>query len=417
MKRVGGYWNIGCLAIGLVFLGYILSVATRQAVFGARKSAFKEQMKQIALALHQYHDRFEAFPPAYTVDKEGRPLHSWRVLILPQMGQQDLYQQIHLNERWDSPHNKQYHNRRPYLFGHPLVRDTVAGEAHILAVVGRDTIWPEQYSATTASCERGTSNTGMLTEYSGGEINWMEPRDLSRKDLRNKVFPAGTTKSTGAFDGVFLTFVDGHVRIIGPKVDRQLISAFFGRGVKNEPLQGVKWGPDTGPSLSDIPEPKLASAYASSRVEAYLDSPLDGTRNVVYCATFQICWDELRNRAKGPPAFRRKSNLVESLNRESFPLENLRRESYVALSGSGNEVVSKITNELERRFLRQEHLAKGQEGSALIIYCYLLKQLPFSVDFERFGIPLLFSTAIEAQKSRDSESIPLTTRASEWRRC
>jgi len=48
----------------------------------------KNNLKQIGLAFHDYHDKFGSFPPAYTVDSNGRLLHSWRSLLLPYLAQQ-----------------------------------------------------------------------------------------------------------------------------------------------------------------------------------------------------------------------------------------------------------------------------------------------------------------------------------------
>ena len=76
-----------------------------------RATACENNLKQIGISLHNYHDVHNAFPPLYTVDANGKPLHSWRVLILPFIEQSVLYEAIRLNEPWDSEHNKQFHNR------------------------------------------------------------------------------------------------------------------------------------------------------------------------------------------------------------------------------------------------------------------------------------------------------------------
>ena len=65
----------------------------------SRRSQCKNNLKQIGLALHNYHEKYQAFPPAYTVDATGKPLHSWRTLILPFVDQQALYDKIDLSNR------------------------------------------------------------------------------------------------------------------------------------------------------------------------------------------------------------------------------------------------------------------------------------------------------------------------------
>jgi len=65
----------------------------------------QNNLKNIALAIGQYEQVFKALPPARTVDADGRPLHSWRTLILPYLEQEDLYRSIDLTKPWDDPAN------------------------------------------------------------------------------------------------------------------------------------------------------------------------------------------------------------------------------------------------------------------------------------------------------------------------
>ena len=79
---------VGCLVIALML------PAQRRAREPARRSQCKNNLKQIGLALHNYHETYGAFPPAYTVDADGKRLHSWRTLILPYLDQAPLYDKI-----------------------------------------------------------------------------------------------------------------------------------------------------------------------------------------------------------------------------------------------------------------------------------------------------------------------------------
>ena len=65
-------------------------------------------LKQLTIGLLNYQEAYGSLPPAYTVDEKGNRLHSWRVLILPYIGLEDLYKKIRLNEPWDSPWNWQF---------------------------------------------------------------------------------------------------------------------------------------------------------------------------------------------------------------------------------------------------------------------------------------------------------------------
>src|SRR5687767_15769954 len=91
------------LLLAALLLPFSRGGAPREA---ARRMQCGNHLKQIAIALHNYHDVYHCLPPAYTVDAAGKPLHSWRTLILPFSEQKALYDQIDLTKPWDDPANK-----------------------------------------------------------------------------------------------------------------------------------------------------------------------------------------------------------------------------------------------------------------------------------------------------------------------
>ena len=99
------------LAVIGVLIAFLMP-ATRTGREPARRTQCKNNLKQIGLALYSYHDTYHAFPPAYTVDADGKPLHSWRTLILPYSDQAPLYAKIDLSKPWDDPVNAEAYNTR-----------------------------------------------------------------------------------------------------------------------------------------------------------------------------------------------------------------------------------------------------------------------------------------------------------------
>ena len=88
------------------FLVALILPAVQAAREAARQNQAMINLKQLLLALHMYHDSKKSFPPNAIYSADGKPLLSWRVAILPFMGEQQLYSQFHLDEPWDSDHNK-----------------------------------------------------------------------------------------------------------------------------------------------------------------------------------------------------------------------------------------------------------------------------------------------------------------------
>ena len=109
----------------------------------AREAAVRAQCvnneKQIMLAMHNYHDVNGSFPPAFSRGKDGKPLLSWRVLLLPFLDQKALYDQFHLDEAWDSPHNRALITKMPEVFQCPAEKAALAAEGRrrYLALAGR----------------------------------------------------------------------------------------------------------------------------------------------------------------------------------------------------------------------------------------------------------------------------------------
>ena len=163
----------------------------------------RENLRKIVRALWDYNDNHGHLPPSVVFDKKGQALYSWRVLILPYLGKNDLYQQFHLDDAWDSPHNKsllsqipevyapprQITTREPYstfyqvFDGYPAPFDRTGVEA-FFRDYGKPPIEDENVSVVNLSHHRipvsfvnGTGNTILVVE-AGESVPWTRPQDL-----------------------------------------------------------------------------------------------------------------------------------------------------------------------------------------------------------------------------------------------
>ena len=131
---------LGNLAIGLAFV-LILLPAVGGAGPAARRVGCINNMRQISLALLNFEAAHGHFPPPFTTDEQGNPLHSWRVLILPYMEEVKLYEQIDLNKPWYDPHNLALADQMPGVYSCPVKREFSPRDEHTtayVAIVGRD---------------------------------------------------------------------------------------------------------------------------------------------------------------------------------------------------------------------------------------------------------------------------------------
>lgn len=157
-------------------------VASREA---ARRMVCVSNYKMLALALHSYHYTYNSLPPAYTVDAEGKPLHSWRVLVLPYIEEKELYDKIRLDEPWDSEHNRQFHNVSLQIFrcykepgANPLFQKVPDlrrdGDCYISVVLGEKTAFPGSKAVSLGSVHDSNGDTILLVERLM-PVCWMDP--------------------------------------------------------------------------------------------------------------------------------------------------------------------------------------------------------------------------------------------------
>ena len=186
-------------------------------------------LKQIGIALHNYHDTYGSFPLAYVANKQGRPMHSWRVLILPFLEQEALYKRYDFNEPWDGPNNSKLVAEMPRIYRCPSdSRSASPTDTSYVAVIGRETAWPGASAVSLGDITDGASNTILVVESHGSGINWMEPRDLHTLQMPATVNPInGQGICSCHNECVQVAFADGSVRTLKNGVPSTTIRALL----------------------------------------------------------------------------------------------------------------------------------------------------------------------------------------------
>ncbi len=200
-----------------------LTVPLDQARQVTRRQQSVNNLKQIGLAMHNFHDVFKSFPAQASRGPDGKPLLSWRVHILPFLEGQELYKQFHLNEPWDSPHNKTLIDKMPKVFRSPASKLREKGKTNYMVAVGPGTVFGKREGMSINEITDGTSNTIMLVEANDQHaVIWTKPEDLpyDPKDPGKGLW--------GLYEGgTNVAICDGSVRFISEKIDPETLRRLF----------------------------------------------------------------------------------------------------------------------------------------------------------------------------------------------
>jgi prepilin-type processing-associated H-X9-DG protein len=185
----------------------------------ARQVACKTDLHNIHMALEAYHIENDHYPPAYTVDENGQRLHSWRTLLLPYLGHQELYEQIRLDEPWDSPHNRQFSDAGIKAYQCPSAGDDEKAFTNYVVIDGPEMIFRGSTPTRKQQIKNGLAQTVLVAETADTDIHWMEPRDLDFEKMVFRVNGSPDDVSSHHPGGVNAVMADGQVRFFSDTLD------------------------------------------------------------------------------------------------------------------------------------------------------------------------------------------------------
>jgi hypothetical protein len=224
------------LVLGMVLIDTIgvglgqLLPAIQAAREAARRAECGNHLKQIALAMLDYRYVNGCFPPAFVADKKGKPMHSWRALLLPYMdtGVESLGALYKYDEPWDSPGNQRITDVPLQYYSCPSGADRLRPTTSYMMVVGPHTISDGPHSRKKTDITDDAARTIMLVEVADSDVRWAEPKDLRFDQLDFKI---DGTKRGGLgsphLKGMFVAFCDGHIEFINSTTSCERIKAML----------------------------------------------------------------------------------------------------------------------------------------------------------------------------------------------
>lgn len=200
----------------------------------ARQAQARNSLRQIVVGMHKYYDTHGHFPSATVIGPDGKTPHSWRVEILPFIGQAPLYDQYKLDEPWDSDHNKQLLKKMPVFYRHPAA-PAGSTNASFYLLTGPRTLFNDDKKAKFSDVRDGVSQTLLVVEAKR-EIPWTKPEDIAYDPDGPLPKFGGITPgklNVGCVDGRVLTIPDRGIdeefwrAVITPAGDEAGISVKF----------------------------------------------------------------------------------------------------------------------------------------------------------------------------------------------
>lgn len=243
-------FRIATAGLGLVVVCLAGVGCGGRLAFDNSGSTCVSNLLKIGLALHQHHDTLGSFPKAAIANQEGRPGLSWRVAILPFLGEKVLYDKFKLDESWDSPHNRQLLAQMPAVYACPRASAGDSTFTVYQAFTGHGAFLEPAYDKTLeqvwwtgddgvkhyrgepqggipfAAISDGTMNTLMVVEAKQG-VPWTKPEDL----LFDKDKPAVSLQGAGSAHsgGFYVVFVDASVWFLPSSIEPSLFHALITR--------------------------------------------------------------------------------------------------------------------------------------------------------------------------------------------
>ena len=180
---VGVLFIVFCLGIGGFFFFARSSMApapmpaTAVATAPVMANQCSTNLQAIGAALEAYRQDKGTYPPAYIADADGKPMHSWRVLLLPYLGQQTLFNLYRMDEPWDGPNNMALHNQLVAVYRCPMIGGNLQNTNYVM-VVGKGMLSDGAGTTKADDIKDGLANTIAVVETPDIGITWCEPRDL-----------------------------------------------------------------------------------------------------------------------------------------------------------------------------------------------------------------------------------------------
>lgn len=232
-RRFAKYLLQGVVLLLLIAVVGIVSSYVLWPTFQAlrerrNRTACMNNLQLIAIALNEYCDTHGSYPPPIVYDDKGAPMHSWRTLILIELGYPSLYAQYNFDQPWDSEANSSLMMQCPREFVSPASNSQTGNESSYFLVIGKGTVFPKAGPLGYKEISDGPSETLLVVEAENSASEWTRPDDIAKSMLKSQIGVAGKNSIGGNHaKGATAVFADGTPVWLPDDLDPLLLDAMI----------------------------------------------------------------------------------------------------------------------------------------------------------------------------------------------
>ncbi|MEX2286688.1 MAG: DUF1559 domain-containing protein [Planctomycetaceae bacterium] len=193
----------------------------------SRQSPCIRNLRSLAFALNIYHTANGSYPPAYIADKDGKPMYSWRVLILPFLDEKPLFDKYDFSKPWDAPENRFVLENMPDVFRCESDKSATPNTTNYAGVFGKGCAFDPGYPMGIRDIEDGMTFTLLVGEVVDVNIPWTKPEDIDVSLHPGINKPNGFGSRHPGFCN--FAFCDGRAQVLFDNIDPEVLDSLFHR--------------------------------------------------------------------------------------------------------------------------------------------------------------------------------------------
>ncbi|MFH1302197.1 MAG: DUF1559 domain-containing protein [Planctomycetota bacterium] len=217
--------ELGVVAGIMILLLALLLPAVHRAREEARKSASKNNLKQIGLALHNYYDTHRCFPPGGIIREDGLAMHGWITMLLPFFDADPIYNSINLSVSWSNTQNQEFFQRTRFYMMVPGTTEYYTSHGYALTnYLANPHLVYRNSSVTFDQLKKGTAHTWFSGEVAGKYQPWGYP--FNWRPLGTKLCAGPDSYGHLPWQGGHLLFADGSVTFFSEQTSAAILKKF-----------------------------------------------------------------------------------------------------------------------------------------------------------------------------------------------